>query len=166
MDFAAVIPAFDGVVGTLNESINLFKTLRGWRSNSEVDKVSADLANATKRVIELQLAYSALLDEYQATKNELGKMKAFDQDSPNYHLHQIIPGSVVYVRKSGNDSEQPALWFCVNCFENRIKSVLLLEQPAPHADSWKCPRCNARILVPNSREELSESVSTRRPRGF
>lgn len=65
----------------------------------------------------------------------------------DYAIKQVGDGAFAYALKAPRNPVEEAIFLCVPCFEQSIKSILQLDQPLPAHNRLKCPRCKASILT-------------------
>lgn len=59
-----------------------------------------------------------------------------------HELKEVMPGIRAYIRKGLNESEiKKVEWACANCWNDKIKSILQLENENDYVSFYVCPRC-------------------------
>lgn len=116
-------------------------------------------------MLELQSQYQLLSVENEELKKQLIESERWETERQNYTLAEICVGVFVY-SSNGNDTA-PSHWLCANCFQNKQKSLLQLDEKSIDGTSYLCPRCKTIIHDPSNCYPLSFAATrTPQPTGF
>lgn len=129
---------------------------------------------ATKQsAMAANLAHTATLRRLGELEKEVIDLKAWDAEKEKYHLISVkrVPAGqrapVAYGLKEPAGVSEADHLLCANCFQDRIKSILQIEQRVPNlAEVLVCHRCGADIYVDGERDlyHASPQSAGRRPR--
>lgn len=137
-------------------------TFTGLKAVAEIAKGLVELKSITDvkaKAIELQSAIlaaqsSALsanadlaraVAEMQALKDELARIKAWDEQKQRYRLVSPWSGAVAYALREAAKGSDPPHWICTKCFEDGRRSILNPQMDKEHWFSYVCPVCKASI---------------------
>lgn len=92
-----------------------------------------------------------LQDELAAARKEIDRLRAWDEERPNYALQEVAPGAFAYVHKPLHEvAGQPAAsahWLCCRCYDERRKSILQFARHEGGCRVYVCHCCQASISV-------------------
>ncbi|SFR94694.1 hypothetical protein SAMN05216570_1033 [Dyella sp. OK004] len=98
------------------------------------------MADIQQQLVSMQIAYTSLLDERDALKQEVSEMKRAMLDRQQYVLHALPLGGLVYRFRGTHDRADAAHDLCVQCYEQGTKSVL-----QPNGGHLICPACKLKL---------------------
>ncbi len=120
--------------------------------NSETE-FKIQKSNLLDSMIEVKIVLSDLQDRYDTLRREkdefediIKRFNDWENTSEQYELKEISPGKYGYVF-SGDDSEVPLHFLCVNCFEDKSKSIMQLRTNGSNEVIYHCPKCKYVIAL-------------------
>jgi hypothetical protein len=117
--------------------------------NSAVINLQSTILSAQEAALAAKAEKEALIAQIDELEKEVARMKAWDGKAEEYELRQIGAGALAYMRKPDAQPAEPPAWFCVNCFEQKQRSILQ-KQPRPSDGAYRtygCPKCHAELSV-------------------
>jgi hypothetical protein len=106
-----------------------------------------------------------LLERVRELEKEVADLKAWDAEKEKYQLvevRRVAPGrnsAFAYVLKELVSSSGTKPYFCPHCYEDRLKSILQVEQRVPNlAEVLVCPRCGTEIFTQGDRDPRHASA--------
>jgi hypothetical protein len=126
-------------------------------------------STVTEKVIEMQSAITSLqstLMSIQAENQDLLRQKNeleqrltdaenWNAEAQRYSLTEITTGVFVYALKPEEAKSGPSHWLCVNCYQNKQKSILQSEGTGIDGTYYLCPRCKTTIRDPSKYTPIS-----------
>jgi len=97
-------------------------------------------------ILSLQSEYSTLLDVKDQLEKKLMEYEDWDKTESQYQLKEITPGIRVYSPKEDSGLSDSDHWLCPNCFNDRKKSILQLDEDNDvFGQYYICPKCKNRF---------------------
>lgn len=110
-----------------------------------IDLQSAILS-AQASALAAQSEQAAMVQEIRDLKEEVARVKAWEETRQRYVLVSPSNGFFAYALKSDGQPAEPAHWACARCYEDREKSILHMEKEDIGRKYFQvCPRCKTRI---------------------
>ena len=139
-------------------------TISGLKLAGDIAKGFLELKSLTDvqgKVIELQSAIlsaqgsalaanadqAAMVQEVRNLKEDIARIKAWEEQKQRYKLASPWQGCVVYALKQQCSGTEPPHWICTKCYEDGRKSIL---NPIK-GDGWYrfcCPVCKSEVQSP------------------
>jgi hypothetical protein len=82
-----------------------------------------------------------MIHEISRLKEELARVKAWDETKKRYQLISPTPGSFVYALKEESKGTEPPHWICATCYEDGRKSILQQLGEFYGVMRYICPHC-------------------------
>ncbi len=143
---------FQGTISGLKLAGDIAKTLFELKSLSDVQAKVVELQSAILSAQNSALAanaqQTAMIEEIRHLREEIARVKAWEQEKQRYKLICPWPGIVLYALKESCSAAEPPHWICTKCYEERRKSIL---NPQKKTDDFVliCPACKAEYLTWN-----------------
>lgn len=162
MDLMEGISAFDGAIGGLTKLATLYKNVRNDGKTAEfsnaIEAVRTDLNGAREKLTSLigenllmKQQIAALTAENMKLNQAAERHKAFDVIAENYELVTVGEHTTLYAPITSGDAGEPAHYLCVQCYEDRQKSIVQMKWRGygEGVDILACPRCKSEYRIPN-----------------
>lgn len=123
----------------------------------QVRALQTELLAAQQREIDLT-------ERCRKLEDELSRVDDWETVKTLYVPYRMSGGATVYALKPEHqgDDEAPQL-LCANCFQDRRMSHLQPQEPtALNRTPWKCPRCEATLVIWRKRQTKQTSKRTAR----
>ncbi|MBF8177687.1 hypothetical protein [Herminiimonas contaminans] len=142
MDIALI----GGALGSLKAAGDIAKTLLDIRNTSEVATkvagIQSALLDAQYSLLEANAAQSALIEKVRDLKEEIVRMKTWDNEKVRYKLHSPQPGIITYALQESHSNGEPPHYICTNCYQDGRKSLLNQKPDGKTGDYYfACPSC-------------------------
>jgi len=141
-----------------------FQIAEGYSSLKSEAAKNAAIVDIQRHVVESQRGLSAAMDEINALKQEIVRLKDWSGEKERYELKGIGSRAIVYAEKPTVENPKAPHWLCQQCFDDTHKSVLQFSGTVQPAGAygimgvWKCSRCKAEVLTGrNATPDKSES---------
>lgn len=133
---------------SLNAASSIAKSMLELRDfsqiNSKVIELQGEIISAQDKVLSSQKEQNLLLEKIQELETECTHLKDWNVEKGLYELKEVASGVFAYIEKNYKGPLQSANKLCVNCFDQRTKSIL---QHESLANLLMCPRCAWMITV-------------------
>ena len=116
----------------------------------ELTDIRTTLLDVSTKAVELNAWILSLQQRNAELEQEIREFKSFDGEMERHSLHEVRPGVVVYKRTEPNDSGQPVVYACTNCFGQRQVSILQRHETSFSAALF-CHQCKAEYPLPRGR---------------
>ena len=149
MPIAEITSALTGLKATLDFVKGANAAIDRAKLADQLSDVLGKLISAQSQTLTMQGDNSALITEKGELTKKLEQLENWTNTERDHELHQPGPGVFVYVRKDSDNTPKKFPWFCTNCWENKIKSILQCEHDWANHASYSCPRCKTKIAWDN-----------------
>jgi hypothetical protein len=139
------------VAGAYDAAKAAFQMLQGYNSLKTEAAKNAAIVDIQHHVVETQRGLSAAMEEIDALKQEVVRLKDWSGEKKRYDLTPIGERAVVYAEKPDVEEPKAPHWLCQQCFDDTHKSALQFRDVvAPMGGLgmmavWTCNRCKAEI---------------------
>lgn len=147
----ADMSAIASMLTAIKTAKDIVETMIGLRDSQAFQ---TKLTELQARMIDAQAIASKFYDERSAftkrisdLEDEVNNLRAWDAEKEEYELKEISPGSFAYIHKEHMRSGTASVYLCANCYENRKKSILQVEQRGVTGDRLVCHACKSCILI-------------------
>lgn len=144
-------------IGIAKAVIDLVNGVTTLTKNKTVTNEATQLLSI---LIPLQSQISALISTNEDLKKkiveyreEIERLNKWNINESDYYLYQLGSGSVVYIGKDFKSFPYKTPWYCANCFNNKMKSIVQRVGEAYPA-LFQCFVCNAFVSVSNEEHQL------------
>lgn len=94
-----------------------------------------------------------LEEENESYRKKLMEFENWAETEKNHETVDVIPDIHVHIHKGLDDkARQTANWYCTNCWNDRIKSILHLKNKNAYVIIYFCPKCKNEFSHAISRE--------------
>jgi rubrerythrin len=138
-----------GAITSLKVAADIAVALNGIKTMSEVQAKAIELQqiilSAQSSALTAQSDQFTLLQEIRDLKEEVARVKAWDEEKQRYALVAPFSGAIAYALKKESAGAEPAHWICASCYENGRKSIL---NGTRNAAGWTivlCPVCKSHL---------------------
>ena len=109
-----------------------------------VSEVNSKLLDATAVVLASQERQSALMDEVRALKDELAKMRRWDEVAKEYRLQAVgvEKRHFAQIYRPAIEGAKARHWACAKCFQEQKLYIL---SAADNRYTYQCPNCKTEI---------------------
>lgn len=111
-----------------------------------VAEVNLKLIQANKVAIESQEKISVLQKQLNSLEEQLQSINSWNSEATNFENVQVSNGVFVIVSKQRDDKLQSVLKYCINCFEDKKKSVLQHSSEVIRKVGLSCNRCGSKMI--------------------
>lgn len=123
---------------------NITKSFLDLKATSEIQAKVIELQDAILSTQNSALAanahQAAMVEEIRNLKEEIARIKAWEEEKQRYKLVSPWQGTMLYTLKKESSLTEPPHWICANCYENGRKSILNTQKK--HIDYvLVCPAC-------------------------
>ncbi|QLU25297.1 hypothetical protein HV192_16105 [Klebsiella oxytoca] len=149
-----VIAELSAAMAAIKETAGLVKVINDAKTDAEVKAATIDLQG---KLITLQAECFSLGDairlrdeEVMRLKDKISEFENFEKQTADFVLKKFDTGALVYSVKKIIDGEETNIYYCSQCFNQRVISIL---QPSSatffhagreeHFSQIQCQRCNA-----------------------
>jgi Zn finger protein HypA/HybF involved in hydrogenase expression len=152
-----VISLIEDTISALKSARNITKSLLDLKAISEVQvnqakviELQAAILSAQDSAFAANAHQTAMIKEIRDLKEEIARIKAWEEEKQRYKLVYAWAGTMLYaLKKECSTSEKPH-WICTNCYEDGRKSILNPQIKA-RCLMLVCPRCKAEFHSPYHR---------------
>ncbi len=133
-------------ISSIKLAVEISKSIINLRQVSgakrELNELYEALLAANRSAFEADAHQAAMIEKIRNLKEELARIKAWEDQKPRYKLVSAWQGAVLYALKETYSSSEPPHWICTNCYEDGRKSIL---NPFwnGHFFVVSCPTCKA-----------------------
>ena len=117
-----------GTVSGFKLASDIAKSLLELKTISEVQAKVVDLQSAILSAQNSALAanahQTAMIEEIGSLKEEIARIKAWEEEKQRYKLISSWPGTLLYALKEESSASEPPHWICTKCYEEGRKSIL------------------------------------------
>jgi hypothetical protein len=142
-----MIAELSAAVTGLNLLTQMGKSLFQAHTQVEREKIYGEFRETIielhERILSAQLQMQDFLRIKVETEEKLKRYENWEVESAKYECYSPTPGVTVYTLKPEHVGEQPALWICPTCYEDRKKSILQYEETRGVFTGMRCPKCKA-----------------------
>lgn len=121
----------------------------GRKIDSAVTEKAIDLQNSIialqSGLLEMQAQIQTLTQQKRDLELQVAAVKKWESEDAEHQLSTVAPGVHVYVSKSAAKTKAEQVWFCANCWQKQLKSVLQRSGQDYGGTSYYCPSCKAKI---------------------
>lgn len=147
---------FNGALQSFNTLKNLISANKSLSNYNElvaaVSEVYAKLITAQSVAMASQEKQSTLTQRITELEKEIMQLKDWNREAERYQLTELTSGVFAYMVKSGMENGEPSHYLCANCFSQREKTILHLDDPGTMVRCFYfCPRCNGKFYVPSQK---------------
>lgn len=145
------ISLIQGTVSGFKLASDIAKSLLELKTISEVQAKVVDLQSAILSAQNSALAanahQTAMIKEIGSLKEEIARIKAWEEEKQRYKLISPWPGTLLYALKEECSASEPPHWICTKCYEDGRKSLL---NPQKKATRYVliCPECKCEFHTP------------------
>eukprot|EP00456_Euglypha_rotunda_P079667 TRINITY_DN766_c0_g1_i6.p1 TRINITY_DN766_c0_g1~~TRINITY_DN766_c0_g1_i6.p1 ORF type:complete len:152 (-),score=25.63 TRINITY_DN766_c0_g1_i6:11-466(-) len=138
------IATLQGAFGSLSMALNLSKKFLEMKSVAEaqglVIALQSEILSAQTFASKALSDQVALSEEVRALKEEVARIKAWEEEKERYALIGPFPksGGFVYALKEDRKGAEPPHWICTRCFEDGLKSILSAKAEIGRAVQQEC----------------------------
>jgi hypothetical protein len=159
---------------TIAEAVAFVKSIaptiayaKGLYSLNKSTEINQHIAPLLEKIISMEEHANGMLalireleEKNEAYRKKLMEFESWNETEQTHETAEVIPDIRVKVRKGLDDkAKQTADWYCTNCWNDRVKSILHLESKSETGVSYFCPKCKNKfrhaihISSPNPFEE-------------
>jgi len=151
-------------IGSIKAAFDIAKGVQALQTTTDVKQAISDmldqLLSARLQAVEAAESEAKLQAEIESLRNTLATMKAWEEEAAKYALKEVAQGTYAFQR---TEFEDPRVWLCPNCFDDRRKSVLQTELiSAGRMTMLQCKRCDFEIVTDGHRPRLDSLPQPRR----
>ncbi len=158
-----VDPVGTGVVsafGTLLKGLQTIKDLAvSVEIKAKVTELYDVILSGQQSALESNIKQQALLDTIGQLKEEIARVKAWEETKKRYSLYEPTAGTFVYVIKEESKGEEPSHWICANCYNEGKRSILQLKTVGVENNHYLCPLCKTEFKVRGTRPMQNVQVN-------
>ena len=141
-----MIAEISSLIASSKSAYDIAKGISSAYVQMKTDERTTELLRILLSVQADALSVNAIAQKLQEEKYELTqKLMEFEKWSEvegQHELKEVMPGIRVYIRKGLNEPEIKTVeWACTNCWNDKVKSILQLENENEYVSSYICPRC-------------------------
>lgn len=111
-----------------------------------VAEVNLKLVQANQVALESQEKISSLQKQVNYLEEQLQSFNDWSTQAADYENVQVSSGVFVVVSKKRDDKLQSVLKYCINCFENKKRSVLQHSTEAMRKCGLSCNQCGSKVI--------------------
>ncbi len=111
-----------------------------------VAEVNLKLIQANQVALESQEKISSLQKQNNSLEEQLHSLNDWSTQATDYENVQVSSGVFVVVSKKRGDKLQSVLKYCINCFENKKRSVLQHSSEAMRKCGLNCHQCGSKVI--------------------
>lgn len=149
MDYGMI----QGAVTSLKVAADIAVALGNIKTMAEVQAKAIELQqvilSAQSSALTAQSEQFTLLQEIRDLKEEVARVKAWDEQKHRYSLASPWQGAITYALKRERSNSEPPHWICSHCYEAGMKSILndltLFPAKGPHTLVLNCSVCKSQI---------------------
>jgi hypothetical protein len=148
------ISLIQGTISSLKLARDITKSLLELKTLSEVQakviELQSAILSAQDNAFEANAHQTAMIEEIRNLKEEIARVKAWEEEKQRYKLINPFLGTVLYALKKECSASEPPHWICTKCYEEGRKSIL---NPQKKATGYVlvCPRCKCEFHSPHHR---------------
>lgn len=155
-----------GAVAGLKTATDIAKGLLDLKTMAEVQgkviELQAAILSAQSSALAAQSDQAGMADEIRALKQEIDKVRAWEETKKKYKLHEPTQGTFVYALRKEHEGSEPSHWICTKCYDDGIRSILQLKTVGVEHNHYSCPNCKSEFKVRGTRAR--PQVDMRGPR--
>jgi len=149
-----------GAVTGLKTAADIAKGFLNLHTMAEVQGKVIDLQSAILTAQSSALAAQSdqfsMIQEIRDLKEEIARIKAWEETKQRYALHQVRPGIFVYALKDFSKGTEPPHWICTKCYEDKRKAVLQKGgEIMIRTHKLVCLACMSEIPMPNGMPDIT-----------
>jgi hypothetical protein len=123
---------------------------------AEMNALIIDIQNAAMNI---QSQNHALVEENDCLKNEIAKIRNWNEEKDLYMLHTIADCVWIYVEKAKFIAHEELVGYCVNCFEDGRKAIVQKMEKTRQGTFYECSHCKSKLIDPDDRVTTPTSFS-------
>lgn len=122
----------------------IIKGIQSLESEVEIKQQASQLLSVVldlqSDIFNLQSKYDDLIKHRNELESIIKSYDDWESIKKDYSLLEIERGYFVYSQNDNYKGSEPKHWLCTNCFEKKIKSILIIKNPG-YYDDYVCPNC-------------------------
>jgi len=131
---------------SLTATISIARGLHSLGKTTEINQKIAPLLEMIlameTNILSMKSFVHKLEEENEAYRKKLVEFENWAETDGQHELREVMPGIRVCIRKGLNDKEvQESVWYCANCWKDKIQSPLQLQNKNDYVISYFCPEC-------------------------
>ncbi len=134
--------------------LSIFKTLydsaKALKDINDAAVRGAAVVELLEKLLSAREAQQGLLSRISELEKEVARFHTWEAEKQRYELKRIAFGAFAYALKPDAQPSEPPHWLCTQCYGEAKKALLQCAGMSGFQYLWQCPRCSARILVPES----------------
>ncbi len=143
---AEISAAFTSIRAIQDIAKGLIAVRDGAKIEAAVSEINTRLLDAQGSLFAANEKQQVLHDQNRALRDEIDRLRSWEQEKSRYELHAIKDGTLVYSLKA--DQDEPPHSLCPNCFAQARKSILQLDKLHHHlAQRLVCYDCDFNVYV-------------------
>ena len=151
-----VIAEASAVVASIKATIEIAKGLKASYDAKTITQAQTQILEHLLALqvdaLALQEKHSVLIHEKEELKKKLMEFEQWRKTESEYELKEIKSGKFAYALKKSQQSEVPPHWLCINCWDDRKKSILQKSQRGfiaggNSSTNYICPRCKFSFVI-------------------
>ena len=152
-----VMSLVKSTVSNLKLAYDITKSVLELKPISEIQAKVVELQNiilsAQTSAFEANAHQTAMIEEIRHLKEEITRIKAWEEEKQRYKLVSPWPGTVLYALKEKCSASEPPHWVCAKCYEDGRKSILNPQKKiTTKGQSYlviSCPTCKSELNAPH-----------------
>lgn len=149
----------NAMIASAKTGLNVLKTLSNINTQIELKGTILELHGIIESLQEQISAfsdkYNSLRDINREMEKKLKQYEDWSIEKENYKLVSFASGTKAYIAKDFSGPKEKAIWFCVNCFQSKKKSVLQPKQSGLGTHLHCSAGCDPIIIADASAGDVS-----------
>ena len=133
------------LIAPCKTAYDIAKGISSFRVEGEVKEKTAELLrillSVQRDALTMQAKYQELLQEKDDLAKKIMEFEDWSKTKDQYELKDLAPGIPAYLRKKGDNSEEPTFWICPYCYKQKKESFLQCVYHFESAGFYFCPAC-------------------------
>jgi rubrerythrin len=144
------ISLIQSTISGLKLAGDITKSFLELKSISEVQgrviQLQSVILSAQSSALSAQAHQSTMIEEIRDLKEEIARVKAWEEEKKRYKLISPWKGTFLYALKASCSRSEPPHWICTKCYEDGRKSIL---NPFKSNRNYvfTCPTCKAILYL-------------------
>lgn len=145
-----MMPEIATAIASVKHAADLAKIAAQIKTDSataeKVIELQAVILSLQAQLMLIQTTAQKLSDEKRDLEQQIVESKNWDNERPAYEIKPVGRG-LVYAKKSAQETGVEQVWLCVNCFEQKKKSILQASPPLDEFSYYICPQCKTKVFT-------------------
>lgn len=153
-----MISEISAALTSIKAAHTIIKGIQSLKSEVEIKEQASRLLSVIldlqSDIFNLQSKYDELIKHRNQLELKIKSYDDWESIKKDYSLLEIEHGYFVYSQNDNYKGKEPKHWLCTNCFEKKIKSILIIKRPGFY-DDYICPSCKNTFTLRDSSKPRS-----------